>query len=148
MAKFVYKILDKYDDHSSINFTGKNQRHFGNFRGLNRAEHERKADFLNSIMEYSGENCFTPSGKCCFLKCNIYIFKKGFTTDYFGVMKSYKRRTNNMTRCRIPELCECYKIDFGLYDVKSNRILSSTVNEKNKCLNVHEKSLLPSVEEE
>ena len=42
-----------------------------------------------------------------------------------------------MTRCRIPEFCERYKIDIGIYDLKSKRILPRTVKQRDKCVHIH-----------
>ena len=35
-----------------------------------------------------------------------------------------------MTRCRIPEFCKRYKIDIGIYDLNSKRILPRSVKQK------------------
>ena len=42
-----------------------------------------------------------------------------------------------MNRCRIPEFCELYKIDIGVYDLKSKRILPRTVDQRDKCVHIH-----------
>ena len=42
-----------------------------------------------------------------------------------------------MTRCRNPELCERYKIDNGIYDPESKRILPRTVKQRDICVNIH-----------
>ena len=42
-----------------------------------------------------------------------------------------------MTHCRLPEICEGYKIDIRIYDVKSKTILPRTVKERNICLYNH-----------
>ena len=42
-----------------------------------------------------------------------------------------------MTRCRIPEFCERYKIDIGIYDLNSKRILPRTVKQRDKCVYIH-----------
>ena len=42
-----------------------------------------------------------------------------------------------MTRCRIPEFCERYKIDIGIYDPKSQSILPRSVKQRNKCVHIH-----------
>ena len=42
-----------------------------------------------------------------------------------------------MSRCRIPEFCERYKIDIGIYDLNSGRILPRTVKQRNKCVYIH-----------
>ena len=116
LAKFIDKTLDKYDDHPSIYYTGNVYRYFRIFKRVTRSDHGRGANEFNNILEYEGENCDIPSGNGCFLKRINYIFNKDFSTDYFEFIQSYKRRPNIMARCRIPEFCERYKIDIGVYD--------------------------------
>ena len=106
---------------------------FNNFKRVNRSEHGRGAYEFNNILVCEGGNCYIPSGNGCFLKCINYIFKEDLTKEYFKFIQTYKRR-NVMTRCRIPDFCERYKIDIGMYDVKSKRILTRTVKERNVCL--------------
>ena len=137
LAEFIDKILDKYDDHPSIYYTGNIYRYFKNFKRVNRSEHGRRANEFNNILEYEGTNCYIPNGNGCFLKCINFIFKKDFSTEYFEFIQSYKRRTNVMTRCRIPEFCKRYKIDIGIYDHNSRRILPWTVKQKNICVHTH-----------
>ena len=128
LAKFIDKILDKYDDHPSIYYTGNIYRYFRNFKRVNRSDHGRGASEFNNIEEYEGKNCYIPSGNGCFLKCINYIFDKDFSIEYFEFIKSYKRRPNVMSRCRIPAFCKQYKIDIGIYDLNrkeySLRLLS------------------------
>ena len=137
LAKFIDKILDKYDDHPSIYYTGNICRYFRNFKRVNRSDHGRGATEFNDILEYEGERCYIPSGNGCFLKCIYYIFDKDFSTEYFEFIKSYKRRPNVMARCRIPEFCKRCKIDIGIYDLNSKRILPWTVKQKNICVHIH-----------
>ena len=137
LAKFIDKILDKYDDHPSIYYTGNIYRYFRNFKRVNRSEHGKGANEFNNILEYEGDNCYIPSGNGCFLKCINFIFNKDFSLEYFEFIKSYKRRPNVMSRCRIPEFCERYKIDIGIYDLNSGRILPRTVKQRNKCVYIH-----------
>ena len=59
--------------------------------------------------------------------------------ECFDFIQSYKRRTIVMIRCRIPELCERYKIDIGIYDPKSKRVLPKTVKQRDICVNIHKK---------
>ena len=131
LAKFIDKILDKYDDHPSIYYTGNIYRYFRNFKCVTRSEHGRGANEFNTIQEYEDENCYIPSGNGSFLKCINYIFDKDFSMQYLEFIHSYKRRTNVMTRCRISEFCTRYKIDIGIYDLNSKRILSRNVKQKN-----------------
>ena len=137
LAKFIDKILDKYDDHPSLYYTGNIYRYFKNFKRVNRSEHGRGANEFNNIEEYNGKNCYIPDGNGCFLKCINYIFNKDFNKEYFDFIKSYKRRTNVMPRCRIPEFCKRYKIDIGIYDLNNGRILPRTVKQKKICVYIH-----------
>ena len=105
LAKLTDEILDKYDDHPSINYTGDIFRYFRIFKRLNRSEQGRGANELNIVLEYEGENCYIPSGKSYFLKCINYIFKKDFSMECFEFIHSYKRRPNVMAWCRTPEIC-------------------------------------------
>ena len=41
-----------------------------------------------------------------------------------------------MRRCRIPEFRERYKIDIGIYDPKSKRILPRNVKQKDLCVHI------------
>ena len=68
LAEFLDKILDKYDDHPPINYTGKIYRYFKNFKRVNRSDHGKGANEFNNTQEYEGENCYIPSGNGCFLK--------------------------------------------------------------------------------
>ena len=137
LAKFIDKILDKYDDHPSIYYTGNIYRYFENYKRVNRSEHGRGANEFNKILEYKGENCYIPNGNGCFLKCINYIFDKDFSTEYIEFIQSYKRRPNVMTQCRTPEFCKGYKIDIGIYDPKRKRILPWTIKQKNICVYIH-----------
>ena len=136
LAKFIDKLLDKYDDHP-IYYTGNIYRYFKNFKRVNRSEHGRGANEFNDIQEYNGKNCYIPDRNGCFLKCINYIFNKDFNKEYFEFIKSYKRRKNVMPRCRIPEFCKRYKIDIGIYDLNNGRILPRTVKQKNICVYIH-----------
>ena len=42
-----------------------------------------------------------------------------------------------MTRCRIPEFCERFKINIGIYDPKSKRILPRNVKQRDICVHIH-----------
>ena len=137
LVKFIDKILDKYDDHPSINYAGNIYRYFRNFTRVTRSDHGKGAIEFDNIPEYEGENCYILSGNECFLKCIKYFFNKDFSTEYFEFIQSYNRTPNVMARCRIQEFCERYKIDIGIYDDKSKRILPRTVKQRNKCVHIH-----------
>ena len=136
LAKFIDKTLDKYDDHP-IYYTGNIYRYFKSYKKVNRSNHGRGVDEFNNFLEYQGNNCYIPSGNGCFFKCINYIFKKDFSKEFFEFIKSYKRRPNVMNRCRIPDFCKRYKIDIGIYDLNSKRILPWSVKQKNICVYIH-----------
>ena len=137
LAELTNKKLDKYDDHPSIYYTGKIYRYFRNFKRVNRSDHGRGANEFNNNLECEGDKCYIPSGNSCFLQCINYIFDKDFSMEYLDFIKSYKRRTNVMPQCRIPEFCNRYKIDIGIYNLKSKRIHPQTVKQKNICVHIH-----------
>ena len=136
LAKFIDKILDKYDDYTSIYYTGKIYRYFRHFKRVNRSEHGKGGNEFNIIQEYEGKNCYIPNGNGCFLKRINYIFNKDFSTECFEFIQSYKRRTNVMTRCRIPEFCKRYKKDIGIYDLRKQRSLPRNVKQKDICVHI------------
>ena len=103
LAKFIDKILDKYDDRPSVYHTGSIYRYFRNFKRVNRFEQQRGANEFNNSLEFEGLNSYIPSGCACFLKCINFIFKKDFRMEYFEIIQSFKRRTNFLNRCRMPE---------------------------------------------
>ena len=57
--------------------------------------------------------------------------------ESFEFIQSYKRRTNVLTQCRIPDFYKRYKIDIGNYTLKNTRILPQTVKQKNICVHFH-----------
>ena len=141
MAKFIDKKLDKFDNHPSISYTGIIHGYFRNFKRVNRSENRRGAKEFISISEHERENCYISSGNAGFLKYVNHIVIKDFRMVYFEFIESYKRRTNVMTRCKIPEVCERYKIDIETYDLKSERIFPRSVNQRDICLYIHRKLL-------
>ena len=138
LAKFIDKILDNYDDHPSICYTGIIYRYLRNFKLVNRSEHGRGANEFKNNLDYEGVNCYLPSGNGCFLQFINCIFKKDFSKEYFEFIQSYKRRTDVMTRCRIPQLCEINNIDIGVFcDLKGKRILPRSVKQRDICVHFH-----------
>ena len=85
---------------------------------------------LTKFLEYEGGKCYIPNGNGCFLKCNNYLFCKHFSLEFFEFIQAYETRANVMTRCRTPEFCERYKIDFGIFDVNRKRILPRIVKQR------------------
>ena len=134
LAKFIDKILDKYDDHPSIYYPGKVYRYFKKFKRVNRSENGRGAKEFINFLEYEGEQCFIPIGNACFICCNKFFLKKDFSKEYFEFIQSYKRRTNVRTRYRLPKFCERCKIHIGIYDIESKRILLRNVKQRDVCV--------------
>ena len=142
LAKFIDKITGKYVNHPSVFYAVNVYRIFRNYKRVHRSENGRGANLFSHILEYERENCNIPSGSGCFLKFNNYFFKNDFSVKYFEFKQSYKRRTNVMSRCRIPKFCEKYRIDIGICDPKSKRRLPRSVKQKDKCVYNHKKPLL------
>ena len=81
LAEFIDKIMNKYDDHTSIYFTGSIYRCFRSFKRVTGSDHGRRANEDNNILEFEGINYYIPSGNACFLKRINYIFKKDFSME-------------------------------------------------------------------
>ena len=82
LAKFIHKMLNKYDEHPSIYFTASIYRYFRKFERVNRVDPGRGADEFENILEHGEEYAYIPSGNGCFLKCNNFIIKRNFTTNF------------------------------------------------------------------
>ena len=54
--------------------------------------------------------------------------------EYIEFLSSDKRRSNVMTRCTTPEIWERFKIDIGIYDLKSKRNHPRSVKQREICL--------------
>ena len=124
----------RYDEHPNLYYNGDVFRYSESFRGVNWAENGRQADEFINFLKWEGVNCYIPSGKRCFLQCIEYMFRKDFTFKYSGFIRSFKRRTNVLTRWRIQEFCERNEKDTGIYDLKSKRILFRFVKRRDVCL--------------
>ena len=88
LAKFRDKILDKYDDHPSIYYTGNIYRYFRKFKRVAGSNHERRANEFDIIQEYEGINCYITKGNGCFLKFLNYLFKRVLV---WSISNSYNR---------------------------------------------------------
>ena len=51
------------------------------FARVNRSQYGRGTDFKQDIVEYIGNNCYSPTSGNCFIKCNKYFTKKDYTED-------------------------------------------------------------------
>ena len=58
--------------------------------------------------------------------------------EYFEFMQSYEKRTSIMTRCRILEVYERYKIDTVICDLRTKRILPRSVKQREVYVYIHE----------
>ena len=54
--------------------------------------------------------------------------------EYFEFKQSYKRRKKVTSRRRVPDFCDRYKIDIGIYNLENRRFLPRSVKQKDKCL--------------
>ena len=66
LPKFIDKILDKSDDHTSFFLTGNFHSNFRKFKRVNGSEHGRGGNEYFNISEYKGENCYISNENACF----------------------------------------------------------------------------------
>ena len=75
------------------------------FDKVNRSQHGRGADFKQDIVEYIGNNCYTPTSGNCFIKCINYFTKKDYTEQFLTFIRTEQRRSNVMTSARVQPFC-------------------------------------------
>ena len=90
-----------------------------------------------TIIGIWGWKLLNTKWKRMLLNSNNYNFERDFSMDYFEFIQSYRRRTKVMTECRTPKFCERYKVDIGIYDLKSRRTILKNVKRKDICVYIH-----------
>ena len=56
--------------------------------------------------------------------------------ECYEFIQSYKRRINVKNRCKFPKFCDRYKIDIGIYDPKSKKLLARNFKPRDICVHV------------
>ena len=116
--KYIEKIDDRYDGEDVI-FEGEIYiLDKPEFKTVKRSEYGKGINFLYDILEYSGKNCYIPTGQNCFIKCINYITGKDYINEYLEFIRSGDRRKNVMTLARIQPFVKQFNIDIGYFNGK------------------------------
>ena len=102
------------------------------FNKVNRSQYGNGCDFKHEIIEYRGNNCFTPTKGYCFVKCIIYLTGQDYKQEHLDFIRNEKRRSNIMTKARIQPFCKSNNIDLGYYN--DDRVFPRTVTNRDRAL--------------
>ena len=114
---FLYNI--------QVKFIGILQNLYG-YTGLNMEKALRSSTIFGNLS-------LKTKWKCIFPKARKKTLAWSLPNSYIHI----KKKTNVMTRCRTPDFCERYKIDFGMYDLKSKRILPRSAKQRDVWVYIH-----------
>ena len=87
------------------------------FNKVNGCQYGYGCSFDKLIVEYQGNNCYTPTKGYCFVKCINFSTGQNYKQKYLDFIRNEKRRTNIMTRARIQPCVRKLGIDVGYYNV-------------------------------
>ena len=86
------------------------------FNKVNRSQYGNGCDFKHEMVEYQGNNCFIPTKRYCFIKCNNFLTGDDYKQQYLDFIRNEQRRSIFMTKARIQPLCRANNINLGYFD--------------------------------
>ena len=89
---------------------------------------------MHEIVEYHGQNCYTPTPGMRFIKCVNYFSTKYYTEEFLTFTRTEQRRSNVMTSARIQPICRKYNINIGCFD--GTRINPRNLTQRNTALKI------------
>ncbi len=72
---------------------------------VNRSRYGRVTNFKQHIVEWKGNNCFTPTSGICLIKCFNHLTGKDYTEEYLPCIRYKRGRSNVMTSARVQQFC-------------------------------------------
>ena len=75
------------------------------FNLVNRSQYGIGCDFKHEIIEYRGNNCYTPTKVYCFVKCNKFLNDEDYKPQYLDFIRKEKRRSNILNMARSQPFC-------------------------------------------
>ena len=85
------------------------------FNKVNRSQYGNGCDFKHEIIQYRGNDCFIPTKGYCFVKCINFITGQDYKQQYLEFIRNEKRRSNIMTKARIPPFWRANNINLGYF---------------------------------
>ena len=93
-------------DSEDVTFSGYvykiNTRHF---KVLKRSAYGKGTNYMQTIVEYHGQNCCIPTSGVCFIKCIKYFTKKDYTEELLTFIRTEKRRSSRKNSALIQPFC-------------------------------------------
>ena len=133
---YINSIDQDYDSEDSI-FNGYIYKiDTPDFNIVNRSQYGNGCGFKHDIIEYRGNNCFTPTKGYCFIKCINFLTGRDYKREYLEFIRNQERRTNIMTMARIQPFCIANKINLGYYN--NDRVFPRSVTNRDTALYLFE----------
>ena len=107
------------------------------FKVVKRFAYAKGTNYRKDIVEYCGQNCYTPTSGMCFIKCINYFTQKDYTEDVFTFIRSEKNRSGVMTYARVQPFCRKDNFDIGYFI--GNEIWRRTITQRYIALKIHDK---------
>ena len=86
------------------------------FNKVDRSQYGNGCDFKHEIIEYRGNNCFTPRKGYCFIKCVNFLTGENYKQQYLDFIRNERRRSNIITKARIQPFCRANNFNLEYYD--------------------------------
>ena len=113
---YLNAIVTDYDS-EDVTFTGYVYKlDTPQFNVVKRSVYAKSTKYMQEIVEYRGQNCYTPTSGMCFIKFINYFTKKDYTEEFLTFIRSEQRSSNVMTSARIQPFCRKHNINIGCFD--------------------------------
>ena len=81
------------------------------FIRVNRSEYGRGTDIEQDNVEYTGNNCYIPTGGKCFKKFFKYLTAIGYMNNFLTFIRDEQRRLIVLTSARVQPFCKKHIIN-------------------------------------
>ena len=128
--------LDNDYDSKDVTFTGYVYKlDTPQFKNVKRSAYGKGTNYIQEIVEYHGQNCFTPTSGMCFINRINHFTKKDYTEEFLSFIRTEQRRSMVMTSARIQPFCRKYNINIGSFD--GTRTNPRNITQRNTALKIH-----------
>ena len=124
---YINAIDEGYDAEDAIFYGYIYKINTPQFKFVNRSQYGNGCYFKHEIIEYRGNNCFTPTKGYCFVKCINFITSEDYKKQYLDFIRNEKRRSNIMTKTGTQPFCRANNINLGYFD--GTRVFPRTVTD-------------------
>ena len=108
---------------------------------VKRSAYGEGTNYLQEIVEYHGQNCYIPTSRKCFIKCNIDFTEKDYTEVFLTFIRTEQKRSQLKTSARVQPFCRNNNISIVYFDGTGinprnliRRITTLKIHENHFCL--------------